>query len=507
MSAALNLIELEVLETRRSVADFQKSPKALMDHLVQAIPAGAKSDIEAAIDMETLTDEFMGAGSWAKLNEVEREQMWSAYRRLLREIQSYGNHGYTPRMRLLHLEEKGDVAEAICHFRWMDMLLKLRLVRRNDVWSLVEILQTDRHLYSAAETLRPTIAAVEEFRAGKKVTAVRSSDFMRVLLLLRQDVDKAIKAADSALKLKPQDQGLRYLKALAFFQSDKGAEAAKELRELSNEGFAPAVYKLAGHLSQSEDENETREAIGLYERYTSLEPHDPRGFRNLGEAYASAKKLVDAEAAYRKAIERDPANTNGYLDLIHFFIVNDRIEDARVVLAASDKYKDEDDDLFGSALYELHYYEQPGNAEKFAATEPLRMQTSFQANYSLAQIFCDEKRYADAMRLMQRAAQLDKESPAPHVEMAMIYRKQSRWSDAVKAARRAIELDAEYSEAYYQLACALTRLGRTKEAMASLAKSVELDEEQTEYMVDEADLKALSRLPEFKKLIPKPDKQ
>src|ERR1043165_4575605 len=39
-SAALNLIELEVLDARRMVADFQKSPRALAEHLMKAIPSG-----------------------------------------------------------------------------------------------------------------------------------------------------------------------------------------------------------------------------------------------------------------------------------------------------------------------------------------------------------------------------------------------------------------------------------------------------------------------------------
>ena len=72
---------------------------------------------------------------------------------------------------------------------------------------------------------------------------------------------------------------------------------------------------------------------------------------------------------------------------------------------------------------------------------------------------------------------------------------------AVKAAQKAIALDDEDSEAYYQLACALTRLGRTKEALAALAKSLELDSDQAEFIRDEPDLKALSPLKAFKKLI------
>ena len=503
MSAALNLIELEVVETRRTVADFQKSPGALMQHLVKAIPSGARSDIEAALDLETLTDEFMGAGAWSRMNDGEREQMWSAYRRLLREIIEGYNDPRSPfsKMRLLRLEEKGNVAEATCllgstHF------MKLRLVRRNDLWSLVEILGSDDNLYVASEALGPTIRKIESSRAGQ--TAPESlSDFARVMVLLQTDTQKALAAADAALKVKPADQSLRLVKATSLLLLENRAEEGiKLLRELSNEGFAPAVYRLANRLSASEDEKENQEAISWYERYTSLEPHDPRGYMSLAVAYEGAKDLVKAEAAYRKAIERDPTNTDRYLDLIHFLIVNDRMGEAKSILVEAEKHNEAKEDLFGNVLENLHIMEEFKNAEKFAASEPLKMKTSYQGNLTLGQIFLDTGRYADALRLLEASAQIDKEAADPHLSMAVVYRKQSRWTAAVKAAQKAIELDDEYSEAYYQLACALTRLGRTKEAMSALAKSVELDPEQVEYMVEEPDLKALSSLPAFKKLIP-----
>ena len=111
----------------------------------KAIPGNVQSDVEAAIDLETLTDEFMGAGAWSKMNDGEREQMWSAYRRLLKELVTHGTQAATENMRLLHLEVKDNVAEATCLLDYADLLLKLRLVRRNDLWYLVEVLQTDYH--------------------------------------------------------------------------------------------------------------------------------------------------------------------------------------------------------------------------------------------------------------------------------------------------------------------------------------------------------------------------
>jgi tetratricopeptide (TPR) repeat protein len=509
MSAALDLIELEVVETRRTVSEFQKSSKGLTEHLLTAIANGERSELEAAIDLATLTDEFMGAGNWSKLSNAERDQMSSAYRRLLTEIIDDFSNARFNRLRLLYLDEKGDQAEATCLLSPLDVMLKLRLVRRHELWYLVEVLQADSAFYVASETLRPTITRIEKTRAAQKVPPADLSDFMRVLRLLNNNPAKAVTVVDSALKLKPGDKGLLLLKAFALRNTpDRKPEGSKLLRELSDQSFAPAVYTLANELRFSEDENEKKQAPAVFERYTSLEPRDPRGFHGLAKSYDAVNDLVKAEAAYRKVIELNPNDTDGYLYLINFLVLNDRLQEAKSALAAGEKYQGADEDLFGSVIDYLYLFEErPKTAEKFALSEPLRVKTSFDTNLTLGRIYSNDRRYVEALRVLEIAAQLDKKSTEPHLVMSMVYRKQSRWTAAIKAAQHAIGLDREESEAYYQLACALTRLGRTKEALAALSKSVELDEDQAEYIVDEPDLKRLASLPAFKKLLPQPVKQ
>jgi Flp pilus assembly protein TadD len=128
------------------------------------------------------------------------------------------------------------------------------------------------------------------------------------------------------------------------------------------------------------------------------------------------------------------------------------------------------------------------------------------ANLSLGRAMLRAERYPAAERLFNAAAQIDKKSTSPQIGLAELYRKQSRWAAALKAADYAISLDPEDSEAHYQRACALARLRRLNEAMAALTKSVELDQEQTLFIGEEEDLKPLASLPEFKKLLPAPEK-
>ncbi|HEX3251449.1 MAG TPA: transglutaminase domain-containing protein [Pyrinomonadaceae bacterium] len=506
-SAALNLIELEVLEARRSVTDFQQSPKALAQHLLKAIPAANRSDIEAVLDLGVLTDELMGAGTWSRMTDAEHNQMSSAYRRVMHEIiDGYGRKEPAAKMRLLHLEEKGNTAEAICLLGPNDQLLKLRFVRRDDIWYLVEIIQTDTDLYTVAESVQPTIATIENARAGRKEIA-GPTDVTRVLILIQSDAAKALAIAENALKTKPSDRTLRFLKALALQNMNKTDEAVKLLRELSGENFAPAVYRLASQLNHSEDEKQRTESITFYKRYTELEPLDSRGFRDLAIVTDGEEKLAEAEAAYRKVIELNPADVDGYLSLIQFLVVHKRIADVRPVLLAAEKLKDIDVDVFGAAMQTLTHEVEIELIEPFVASEPSRMKTSYLANQALGNLYSVEERFPEALRLLHVAAQLDKTASAPHAGIAYIYRWQRRLSLALRAAQQAVALDDNDGDAYYELACALAQLRRTKEAMTALEKAIELDPEQAHWIATEPDLKPLAQLPAFKKLVPPPEKK
>ena len=166
-----------------------------------------------------------------------------------------------------------------------------------------------------------------------------------------------------------------------------------------------------------------------------------------------------------------------------------------------------DENVFELALDELYFSDEPAAAEKLAASEPARVKGSSGANLLVGRVHLDAGRYAVAFKYFNVAAQLDKKAPGPYVMMASLHRKQSRFAAALKAADQAVNLDREDSEAHYQRACALARLGRLKDAMSALEKSIELDEKQVVYIADEADLKPLSALPAFKKLLaPPPEK-
>ena len=93
-------------------------------------------------------------------------------------------------------------------------------------------------------------------------------------------------------------------------------------------------------------------------------------------------------------------------DLVELLAVNDRIDDARPVLVAGEKYKAEDEDLFGSGdgKSSIVSDETLGGRKVCCAANHQRMKTSYQANLSLGRIYFNDGRYADALRLLEHVS-------------------------------------------------------------------------------------------------------
>lgn len=511
--AALNLIQLEVLEAPRDVAEFQKDPRALAMKLSQELPKGSTAALTSALDLAVLTNEQAGAGTWESFSAAERELMSSAYRRVLLEIGSGykeeepGVHDW----RLLQVKQAGDRAEAVAVEPSYDGgLLKLSFVQRNDAWLLTELLQADVDFHVIAEILQPTIKSILDRRSN--ATAPRStSAFIRVLLAMNKDPKAAIPIADRALKDDPKNQGLRHLKALALAQvEEKQADAIRLWEELANEKepLAAALLNLAREHVDPDDAEKTKQAIAFYLRYSELVPEDPRAHSALADLYAEVNDDAHAREQHRAAIRSDPANTDHYVDFAAFLAGRKLFREAQSALEEADKVAKPDDDFFGDLMTQLYLSYDKTLPDELARTQPARMAKSAVANLYLGYVRMEDGHNLQALPLLKLAAALKKDWTEPHDAMARAYRSMKNWPAALNAADTAIKIDPEDSDAYFQRACALGRLGRTKESLKSFQKALEIDPALPELQADDDDLKALARRPEFKKLLaarPDPD--
>src|SRR5260370_42468659 len=113
----------------------------------------------------------MGHGTWMTMTDKERDKIYGAYQRVVAEISLWlkKDESYGGSLRLLKINVNGDHAEALLMHSpsFLELLLKLSLVRRGDAWQLVEITQADSGLEVVAESLQPSIKEILQKRNGK----------------------------------------------------------------------------------------------------------------------------------------------------------------------------------------------------------------------------------------------------------------------------------------------------------------------------------------------------
>ena len=512
--AAMNLVEIDVLEAPRGVADFQLDAKALAAKLSEELANGNSSALTAALDPALLTDQEMGKGSWAAMNDTEREQMTSAYRRIVMEVVELfkGSDNSPGSVRVLRVKETGDSAEALLmHSAGVgEFLGKLTFAKAGGGWYLAEVLEAETGLKIVSDMLKPAIWQINERRNGKNGRAKVATNLVRVLIALNQDPKSAVKIADEVLKEEPNDRTVLFAKSLALAQDEKTNDAALEIwRRLSADPlpYPAAVLKLAISQSYSEKPEDQTQAVGLFEKYITLEPEDPRGHTRLASMYNEAKKPSQAEVEYRAAIATDATNSEVYLDLAEFLAAQKRYPEAVSAINEGAKHAASNEDVVASLFQNLMFSSSTEDAEHLARLLPGAMNTSSDVNLYLARMRMNANRAADALPLLRKAAELDKKSSSPWTAMSECYRSLKNWAAALSAANTAVDRDVEDPDAYYQRACAQARLGRLRDAMASLKRSIELESYMADDIENEADLKPLSSLPEFKKLLVDRDKQ
>ncbi len=506
----LNTIGVEIIEARRGIPDFQKEVTALAAKLIEELSRKEQSALTIALDIEMLTDRFVGAGAWAQMSDSEHDQMWNAYRRLLAEIAGGFDNllGAEQAMRLLKVEETGNtaIAWALESDIGEDYLIKFHFLRRGDAWMLTEVERADTDYRIVAELFLPAVQVMRQKQEGKKQAASYLTAYTRVLLAMQQEAKAALELAELSLTAHPRDRHLRFAKALCLEGVERKDEAVKLYNELIAEDppFIPALLRLAYYYEAAGEEHHQK-ALEYYERYSKVEPRDPRPHAAMA-LLLTGKDDTHAEAKYRVAIERDPRNAELYVDLAALLTSKQKYAEALKAIDEGEKQSGSLLDLLTEVLNDLFLDDAVAELEALIAFAPDRLKTNARANIALAQIRLLSERVNEALPLLKRALELEPENVAAHNSLAETYRLQRNWRAALAAAEQAIKLDDEVAQSHYHRACALAQLSRAQEAIAALKRALELDEDFAEELADEADLKPLANLPQFKKLLPKTEK-
>src|SRR5262249_24996909 len=218
--AALNLASVEVLEAPRLVPDFQRDPALLVEKICEQLSEGVGSALRFAVDIRPLTDQVMGAGTWASLNDREREQLSAAYNRLISTLsKSYSSEGGAAGMRVLNVKPAGDRAEALvmAPTSLEGTPLRLKLERAVGAWTVTDILDIDSDFHILAENVRPAVERILAHRNGGHAEMNVLSTRGRIAALLTDDDPKAaLELVERELEKDPRSQSLRHLKAVCL---------------------------------------------------------------------------------------------------------------------------------------------------------------------------------------------------------------------------------------------------------------------------------------------------
>jgi tetratricopeptide (TPR) repeat protein len=248
----------------------------------------------------------------------------------------------------------------------------------------------------------------------------------------------AIAAHRKALELDPKNQRPRVGLVRALARDGKAAEAVAEARKATelDPKSGDAFAALGFALGMADPEKNWNDAIAQAQQGVFLNARSPFANIVVGTLFEMAGNVDQAIAAYKKALEADPANGMARVALIN---LQERKGDNAGALAEAQKL----------------VAENPNNAE---------------AQLLIARALVRKGDFAAAAPALEKAAQLAPGVAEAHALLGMSYQFNRRTEDAVVAYKKAVELaptNHDYRSTYGLL---LGLTGKYDEGVAELKK-------------------------------------
>jgi tetratricopeptide (TPR) repeat protein len=264
--------------------------------------------------------------------------------------------------------------------------------------------------------------------------------------------------------------------ALAQLQSQQGsiAEAGKTLNAARERlpGSA-AVYRALGDWSLSQ--GDYAEAQKQFRKALELDPEDLGASFKLGSALRRDGKLDQASAQFDQVAKTDADYPGLALERGLIFEVQGKPEQALQEYQRALAKAPGDPDLMlreGCAYASAELTkEAEGLLRKVLALRP----TSAETNYCLGRaLLAEGSRLADALRLLERAVELDPHRPEFYLYVGRAANDAGNVPKADKALAQALALDQNLADAYWQRGVLRQRQGAVVDAVTDLTRALSL---------------------------------
>ena len=172
-----------------------------------------------------------------------------------------------------------------------------------------------------------------------------------------------------------------------------------------------------------------------------VDPKNPRAWRYKGVYYDAIGRTLDAERAFRRAIDIEPGNSNIYSNL-------------GVVLRKQGRLAEAED----------------------AHRKAIRLAPSDQAFYhsNLGTVLAMRGKLKEAVREFDRAVQLNPGNASFHCNFGYANFLLGKVEEAEAAERQAIRLDSKLASAHYHLGCALAAQGKINQSADAFRHVIDL---------------------------------
>ncbi len=297
--------------------------------------------------------------------------------------------------------------------------------------------------------------------------------------LMHQDrYEEAASEFAAALAADPDDERVRYQRAVCLFAVGKREEARSELERLPASAAAdPQVIYYLGRIALLTGDNDR--AIRLLRTIAAKPPFSDTAFF-LGSAYSAKGDDRDAVQWSEKAARLQPRSAPVHYRLGRVYQKLGNAEKAEKEFALSNDLRQRIDLASRDAILCVEALKRDFSAESHAICNRLFDPNDPDKLMFLGMLYGDHKDYEASVTPLEAAAKLDPESFEPFYNLGLTYYRLKRFSEARSALERALALRPDYSASSAVLSAVLLALGEDKAGYAVAGKAHKLDPENKE---------------------------
>jgi tetratricopeptide (TPR) repeat protein/tRNA A-37 threonylcarbamoyl transferase component Bud32 len=290
-------------------------------------------------------------------------------------------------------------------------------------------------------------------------------------LLERQG--RAAEAVECFRALRALRPGLGVALGIALRKAGRGAEGEAVLRDLLRR--QPKNPELLFYLANAlREQKKLDEAVAAYRKAIELKHDLADAHNNLGIALYDQKKWDEAVAAYRKAIVLKSDYAVAYNNLGNALAEQQKLDEAVAAYRQAIDLKPDDAVAYNNLGNVLR--EQKKLDEAVAAyRKAIELKPDLAEAYNnLGIALTAQKKLEEALAAFRKAIELKPDSPVPYYNLGNALKDQQKLDEAVAAWRKAIDLKPDFATAYYNLGIALAEQQKVDEAVAAFRKAIDL---------------------------------